>query len=125
MSLTGISANRLELLQIAEAVAREKAIDKEIVIEAIEDAIQKGARARYGAEHDIRVGAWNKKALSRAQAKRSGGCSGAHLDDSLEREPSLVDPLGQQYWKDRCRARQATFGLPDVWAPDLVHRYVI
>ncbi|MFC3068102.1 transcription termination factor NusA [Phenylobacterium soli] len=55
MSLTGISANRLELLQIAEAVAREKAIDKEIVIEAIEDAIQKGARARYGAEHDIRV----------------------------------------------------------------------
>jgi len=55
MSVTGISANRLELLQIAEAVAREKAIDKEIVIEAIEEAIQKGARARYGAEHDFRV----------------------------------------------------------------------
>jgi N utilization substance protein A len=55
MSVTGISANRLELLQIAEAVAREKSIDKEIVIEAIEEAIQKGARARYGAEHDIRV----------------------------------------------------------------------
>ncbi|MCC7267709.1 MAG: transcription termination/antitermination protein NusA [Caulobacteraceae bacterium] len=52
---TGISANRLELLQIAEAVAREKLIEKEIVIEAIEEAIQKGARARYGAEHDIRV----------------------------------------------------------------------
>ncbi len=55
MSLTGISANRLELLQIAEAVAREKNIDREIVIEAIEEAIQKGARSRYGAEHDIRV----------------------------------------------------------------------
>ena len=55
MSLTGISANRLELLQIAEAVAREKSIDKEIVIEAIEEAIQKGARSRFGAEHDIRV----------------------------------------------------------------------
>jgi len=55
MSVTGISANRLELLQIAEAVAREKSIDKEIVIEAIEEAIQKGARSRYGAEHDIRV----------------------------------------------------------------------
>jgi N utilization substance protein A len=55
MSLTGISANRLELLQIAEAVAREKSIDKEIVIEAIEEAIQKGARSRYGAEHDIHV----------------------------------------------------------------------
>jgi N utilization substance protein A len=52
---TGISANRLELLQIADAVAREKSIDKEIVIEAIEEAIQKAARSRYGAEHDIRV----------------------------------------------------------------------
>ncbi|MGH6956482.1 MAG: transcription termination factor NusA [Caulobacteraceae bacterium] len=55
MSVTGVSANRQELLQIADAVAREKAIDKEIVIEAIEEAIQKAARTRYGAEHDIRV----------------------------------------------------------------------
>ena len=38
MAVTGISANRLELLQIADAVAREKSIDKEIVIEAIEEA---------------------------------------------------------------------------------------
>ena len=55
MALSGISANRTELLQIAEAVAREKSIEKEIVIEAIEEAVQKAARARYGAEHDIRV----------------------------------------------------------------------
>jgi len=55
MSLTGISANRLELLQIADAVAREKAIEKEIVIEAIEEAVQKAAKSRYGGEHDIRV----------------------------------------------------------------------
>src|SRR5476651_1555756 len=55
MALTGISANRLELLQIADAVAREKSIEKEIVIEAIEEAVQKAARTRYGAEHDIRV----------------------------------------------------------------------
>jgi N utilization substance protein A len=55
MTATGISANRLELLQIADAVAREKSIEKEIVIEAIEEAYQKAARARYGAEHDIRV----------------------------------------------------------------------
>ena len=53
MTLTGISANRLELLALADALAREKAIEKEIVIEAIEEAIQKAARARYGAEHDI------------------------------------------------------------------------
>jgi N utilization substance protein A len=52
---TGISANRLELLQIADAVAREKSIEKEIVIEAIEEAIQKGAKAKYGVEHDIRA----------------------------------------------------------------------
>ena len=51
----GISANRLELLQIAESVAREKSIEREIVVEAIEEAIQKAARSRYGAEHDIRV----------------------------------------------------------------------
>lgn len=55
MAVTGISANRLELLQIAEAVAREKNIDREIVIEAIEEAIQKGAKSRYGAHHDIRA----------------------------------------------------------------------
>jgi len=55
MSITGISANRLELLQIADAVAREKSIEKEIVIEAIEDAITKAAKGRYGADHDIRV----------------------------------------------------------------------
>jgi len=55
MAVAGVSANRLELLQIAEAVAREKNIDKEIVVEAIEEAIQKGAKSRYGAHHDIRA----------------------------------------------------------------------
>jgi N utilization substance protein A len=50
-----VSANRLELLQIADAVAREKAIDKEIVIAAMADAIQKAARSRYGQETNIRV----------------------------------------------------------------------
>jgi N utilization substance protein A len=55
MSVTGISANRAELLLIADAVAREKSIEKEIVIEAIEEAMQKGAKTRYGAEHDIRA----------------------------------------------------------------------
>ena len=54
MVLAGISANRLELLQIADAVAREKTIDKKIDMEAMEEAIQKAAKARYGAENDIR-----------------------------------------------------------------------
>ncbi|MGU3574204.1 transcription termination factor NusA [Brucellaceae bacterium C25G] len=50
-----VSANRLELLQIADAVAREKSIDREIVIAAMADAIQKAARSRYGQETNIRA----------------------------------------------------------------------
>jgi N utilization substance protein A len=50
-----VSANRLELLQIADAVAREKAIDRGIVIAAMEDAIQKAARSRYGSETEVRA----------------------------------------------------------------------
>ena len=55
MSEAGISANRLELLQIADAVARDKSIDKNIVISAMEDAIQKAAKTRYGSENEIRA----------------------------------------------------------------------
>ncbi len=50
-----VSANRLEILQIANAVAQEKSIDKSIVLEAMEEAIEKAARSRYGLEHDIRA----------------------------------------------------------------------
>jgi N utilization substance protein A len=50
-----VSANRLELLQIADAVAREKSIDREIVLAAMADAIQKAARSRYGQESNIRA----------------------------------------------------------------------
>ena len=52
---TGIAANRLELLQIADAVAREKSIDKSVVIHAMEEAMQRAAKSRYGAENEIRV----------------------------------------------------------------------
>ncbi|WP_436643639.1 transcription termination factor NusA [Microbaculum sp. FT89] len=52
---TAVSANRLELLQIADAVAREKVIDRQIVISAMEDAIQKAARSRYGSETNIKA----------------------------------------------------------------------
>ena len=50
-----VSANRLELLQIADAVAREKAIDRKIVLGAMEDAIAKAARSRYGSETEVRA----------------------------------------------------------------------
>ena len=52
---TAISANKAELLAIANSVASEKMIDKGIVIEAIEEAIQRAARARFGQENDIRA----------------------------------------------------------------------
>ena len=50
-----VSANELELLQIADAVAREKAIDRKIVLGAMEDAIAKAARSRYGSETEVRA----------------------------------------------------------------------
>jgi len=50
----GVSATKTEMLAIARAVAHEKSIDERIVIEAIEEAIEKAARSRYGAELDIR-----------------------------------------------------------------------
>ena len=50
-----VSANRLELLQIADAVAREKSIDRQIVLSSMEDALQKAARSVYGQETEVRV----------------------------------------------------------------------
>ncbi|MCB1518268.1 MAG: transcription termination/antitermination protein NusA, partial [Hyphomicrobiaceae bacterium] len=50
-----VSANRLELLQIADAVAREKNIDRMIVIEAMQDAMSRAARAKYGSETEVRT----------------------------------------------------------------------
>jgi len=51
--MVAISANRLEILQIARSVAQEKNIEESLVLGAIEEAIQKAAKARYGAENDI------------------------------------------------------------------------
>ncbi len=49
------SANQLELLQTADAVAREKMIDPNLVVEAMEESLARAAKSRYGAEMDIRV----------------------------------------------------------------------
>src|SRR5258706_9888326 len=51
----GALQTRIELLQVADAVAREKGIDREEVLIAMEQAIQKAGRSKYGAEHDIRA----------------------------------------------------------------------
>ena len=51
----GAGYDRGELLQVAEAVARDKGIESEEVVEAMEQAIQKAARSRYGQENDVRA----------------------------------------------------------------------
>ncbi|MEO0850891.1 MAG: transcription termination factor NusA, partial [Pseudomonadota bacterium] len=53
--MSAVSANRLELVQIADAVAREKSIEKSLVIEALEEALSRAARSRYGHETNVRA----------------------------------------------------------------------
>src|ERR1700756_3420919 len=53
--MAAIAANRTELLQIADAVARDKNIDKGVVLGAMEEAMQRAAKARYGSENEIKV----------------------------------------------------------------------
>lgn len=51
----GVSLNRAEILQVAEVVAREKMIDRDVILGALEEAVQKTAKIRYGNEYDIRA----------------------------------------------------------------------
>ena len=53
--MANTSANKIELLQIAESVAREKLIDPELVINALEETYARAAKSKYGAELDIRA----------------------------------------------------------------------
>ena len=71
-----VSANRLELLQIADAVAREKSIDRRIVIAAMEDAIAKAARSRYGSETEVHAEINPKTGELRLVAPHAGGRGG-------------------------------------------------
>ena len=48
-------SDKLELIRIAEAVAAEKSIDKEIILTTMESAIQKAAKTRFGSDNDIRA----------------------------------------------------------------------
>ncbi len=89
-----VSANKLELLQIADAVAREKTIDRGIVISAMEDAIQKAARSRYGAETDVRAeidpksGEIKLQRLMQVVDAVEDAATQIHLDDARERNPA-------------------------------------
>ena len=48
-------ADKLELIRIAEAVAAEKSIDKDLIISSMETGIEKAAKSRFGAENEIKV----------------------------------------------------------------------
>src|SRR5438552_7127947 len=52
---TTATYSRPELLQVADTVARDKGIDKDEVLDAMEQAIQKAGRSKYGLEYDIRA----------------------------------------------------------------------
>src|ERR1700741_1793670 len=100
-----VSANRLELLQIADAVAREKAIDRGIVITAMEDAIAKAARSRYGAETDVHAEIEPKTGDLRLTRHMlvveavENTCNQITLEDARKRHPAaqvgdtIADPL--------------------------------
>ena len=81
--------DRLELLQIADAVAREKSIEAEEVLEAMEMAIQKAARSKYGLEHDVR-----------AEIDRKSGeiklARYLEVTDAIENEVTQVTPKEAQ-----------------------------
>ena len=48
-------ADKLELLRIAEAVALEKSIDKELIINSMETGIAKAAKSKFGQDNEIKV----------------------------------------------------------------------
>lgn len=100
-----VSANRLELLQIADAVAREKVIDRKIVLAAMEDAIQKAARSRYGSETEVKADINPKTGEIRLQRllqvvdELENPAIQIHLDDARRKNPAaqvgdlIAEPL--------------------------------
>src|SRR4030081_729937 len=85
--MAAVSANKLELLQIADAVAREKSIDRGIVIAAMEDAIAKAARARYGSETDVHAEIDAKKGERRPARHVRVGEEVENLKKHFSRKP--------------------------------------
>ncbi len=94
MSIT--SANQLELLQTAAAVAREKMIDPELVVEAMEESLARAAKSRYGAEMDIRVSIDRKTGRATFTRVRT-----VVADDELENyQAEMTVEQARQYMDD-------------------------
>src|SRR5690242_13960597 len=82
---TNLTVTRHELLQVADAVAREKSIERDEVLEAMEQAIQKAGRAKYGHEHDIRAAIDRKSGEIRLARFRQ-------VADPIENEFTQISP---------------------------------
>ena len=90
------SANQLELLQTAEAVAREKMIDPNLVVEAMEESLARAAKSRYGSEMDIRVSIDRKTGRATFTRVRT-----VVADDELENyQAELTVEQAKQYLDD-------------------------
>lgn len=91
------TANRLELLQVADAVAREKSIDPEIVVEALEEAIQRTAKVTYGADHmisaqiDRKTGDISLWRLREAVEEVEDAATQISLKDAREMNPDALE----------------------------------
>ncbi len=91
------SANQLELLQTAEAVAREKMIDPALVVEAMEESLARAAKSRYGAEMDIRVKIDRKTGRAHLHPRPHRG----RADEELENyQAELTVEQAKQYLAD-------------------------
>lgn len=86
----------MEILQVADTVAREKDIDREIVITAMEEAIQKAGRSKYGYDHDIRANIDRKSGTITLQRFREVVASQEEIEDEYtqltEAEAKRIDP---------------------------------
>ncbi len=90
------SANQLELLQTAEAVAREKMIDPGLVVEAMEESLARAAKSRYGSEMDIRVSIDRKTGKATFTRVRS-----VVADEDLENyQAEMTVEQAKQYMED-------------------------
>src|SRR3989304_4692470 len=98
--VTGATHSRPELLEVADTVARDKGIEREEVLEAMEQAIQKAGRSKYGHEHDIRATIDRKNGEIRLMRYRE-------VADPVENESTQI-PLAD------AQARDAALNLADL-----------
>jgi N utilization substance protein A len=104
------SANQLELLQTAEAVAREKMIDPGLVIEAMEESLARAAKSRYGAEMDIRVSIDRKTGRAKFTRVRT-----VVADDELENyQAEFTVEQAKQYMENPEVGQQLVEEVPPV-----------